>query len=249
MTATAELPIKSEPNRRGGCLWRGIKVILITLLIFIVIIAALLAWGWNRLTSLPEWWSPADAKSPAVVTQAAQFENWVVKETHTVRPLSQRDFILQLNESDVNAWLAARLGPWARNRNPADVLGRQDILSEINVNMEQGALWIGAHLVGAEKGPFQKRIGVALTPQIDEEGNLTVRIADACVGNFHVGAGAADRLVSWLPTLGDARLEGLLRGKGRGIPTRVRMGNGVVIEMTRIEVVPGAVRIHFSIPQ
>ncbi len=225
--------------QRSGCLWRTLKVGCLTVLIAALVVAGLIAWGWNRLTSRPEWWSAAEPRSQVTAAQATEFENWVVKELHTVRPANQREFVLELREDDINAWLAARLAPWARNQSPTDILGREDVVTEFNVKVEADRIWIGTHLAGADAGGFEKRIGIAVQPAVSPEGGLTTRVVDASVGNFNFGQGGVSWVLGLLPGGGDARLNAVLKGSGGGLNTRVKLANGVSVRIRQIELVPG----------
>lgn len=242
---------RREPQK-SGCLWRTVKVGCLTVLVAVLVVAGLIAWAWNRVTSKPEWWSAAEPRSQVTATQAAEFENWVVKELHTVRPASQREYVLELREDDINAWLAARLAPWARNQSPTDILGREDVVTEFNVKVESDRIWIGTHLAGADAAGFAKRIGVAVQPAVSPEGGLTARVLDASVGNFNLGQRGVSWVLGLLPGGGDARLQAMLQGAGGGLNTRVKLANGVSVRITQIELVPGSaqgsgrVRVHVA---
>ena len=71
---------------------------------------------WILMRTAPAWYAPPDPLDANVAAIADEFEYRIVEEMQKIRVGEAQFWVLRLNESQMNAWLAARLPRWIANR-------------------------------------------------------------------------------------------------------------------------------------
>lgn len=187
--------------------------------------------AWFRASAVPDWWNPPRADDPAVVTHAENFENRLVEQSHKVRP--DDDWSVSIPQGAVNAWLAARLGPWIESR--GDEWRRPDWARTIQINLEQGQIALAAR--GSEDARI---LGVIVEPSIDANGALWLRARAATVGTLELPAGL---VADSLPVAGSelAKVRAMLRGELPVSRTpEMRLADGRAVRVVGLRIVRGA---------
>ncbi|MDH3583645.1 MAG: hypothetical protein OER86_05465 [Phycisphaerae bacterium] len=105
MTEPAAIPAP-RPGRR----WR--RRFLFLLLIALVAGGTLL---WTLWRSKPTYWQILDPASPAVQSEAAEIERQLPTLLTRVRP-DEPTWTLEVSQTQINAWLSARLPQWLSNQ-------------------------------------------------------------------------------------------------------------------------------------
>ncbi|MDZ4756488.1 MAG: hypothetical protein SGJ11_18605 [Phycisphaerae bacterium] len=185
----------------------------------------------------PEWWTPEDSLSPERTQLSERFEQASVSELHRVRTTS-RPWAVRVRESEVNAWLDARLPLWLEH------IGAEP-LGDVRVHFLPGAVEIGVTL---EDVP-----GVAvitLRPEVTQDtlrpglgplriGRLPVPFAtDAAIGGMLAAldnADASEEVKALLPLL-----------RSRDVPSKFELMDGRIVRLRDLEMREGELILEFE---
>lgn len=144
--------------------------------IALVSVAALCAYSLTR--GVPPWWRQVRKDDHAT---AEAVEHGVINQLSHVRPTDKEftpregqswqseEWSVSIKASDANAWLNARLPRWLANREPP--VKWPDEISELQVEFDDGRIWIGARLT---KGDRQQVLAASLRPELREDGSLWI---------------------------------------------------------------------------
>lgn len=89
---------------------RFILLALLEAVAIAIVIAALVLW---RLTwTAPDWYAPPNPSDQAIINLADTVEYRLVEEAQKIRPPQADHWTLRVQESQINAWLSARLPKW-----------------------------------------------------------------------------------------------------------------------------------------
>lgn len=173
---------------------RFARVVAVFLLVVLILAGGL--WAWSRMK--PSWYDPPDASLPAVQDSAQRIEKHLVEQAHEIRPVGD-EWTLHIDESEVNAWLSARLPDWLANRD-------QEWPESLGIPMVK--LDEEAVRVGIDAGDYTGgRVLVAsMWPEMTDEG-LKLALVGVGVGRVPVPGDPAARL---------AELAGRVAGDGSG---------------------------------
>ncbi|CAN5799692.1 hypothetical protein BH11PLA1_BH11PLA1_13440 [soil metagenome] len=153
----------------------------------------------------PAWYVPVDAAAPAVRTKAQDVENGVTTLLNAAQhePLAHVSmqpsrppgtFVMRIKAADANAWLAARLRPWAEHEYGEGAYPAR--LRSVLVNFVAGSIVIGAEIAdGVGAAAPSRFVTLRFTPEVDAQGRLWLRAASAAIGFVPVPLSMmADRL-------------------------------------------------------
>lgn len=157
-----------------------------------IIVAVLLA------GATPGWWEEA-SDTEAGAARAERLENGVATAMSAVRPLGET-WSIALDEEDVNAWLAERLGKWLESRGEA----WPGALSRPRVRLEEGLV-----TVAAEVSSGGRVVSLGVRPRV-EHGGVWVEVEAVRVGRLPV---PRDVALAFLPG-GGGSVAAAMRGEG-----------------------------------
>lgn len=103
-----------KPNQRTV----GERVVRATkwaMLLFVLGLVVVIAGGFYLLRRPPSYWQVVDASDPKVQQQADAMFNRVMDEATQVRQ-AQQEWELELQQDEINAWLATRSKQWMANQ-------------------------------------------------------------------------------------------------------------------------------------
>jgi hypothetical protein len=220
--------VNFSPVHRRRLLW----------LVAAIAAVALALWWPSRLR--PTWWRPAPVtvQSRAV---AGQLEQGVVAEVQRVRT-SPDPWGMQLEEEQINNWLAARLRPWVEHHDPE---AWPEPLSAVRVRCLDGAIEVGAEYDG-------RVYSIRATPHSTGEG-VRVELGRLWVGRLPTPA--ADGARALLEQLDPAALEALRSRPdlapwiealldSQPITPELPLVDGRTVRLLDVKVVPGRVLIR-----
>ena len=153
----------------------------------------------------PSWWThpTADAEAEA---RATALENAAVSQLYLARAAddapapdgvryASEPWSVALDETDVNAWLAARLPRWVEGQ--PGMPAWPDTMSQLQVRLDDGTIRAGVR-VETGSGPDHRFVTASFVPTVDEDGSLWLTASWVHVGRLPVPA-------SWV--IGDARAD------------------------------------------
>lgn len=162
--------------------------IALTLLILLGFGAAAL---WHLSTLGPRWYAPPDPSDQTVVALADAVEYRLVEEAQKLRPAQDNRWTLRVRESQVNAWLAARLPKWIAHRH-----GQQwpSNLGTPQVRMEPVGVSVAVPVV---EGAGRQVLVARLVPQL-AGGQMNVWIESVALGRIKLRGESMADLVQFL---------------------------------------------------
>lgn len=198
----------------------------------------------REVSRSPDWWRPPSSTDPATLESARAVENGVTTVLHQQRP-DDAAWTMLLTESDVNAWLAARLKNWVRNQRDDFVWPSE--VKEVLIHLEPGVLRVGIEI---ERRGAVIICSASLTPRVDEDGSLWISATAFHIGTLPVPArwalrAAESPLREVMPTsIGDSPESGSILSAllGAGALSRepvLRLSDGRRVRIVEIRVEEG----------
>ncbi len=191
-------------RRRGR---RRRLAILLGLLACFIATPLLVALGLSRAT--PAWWTRVQTLAPDAASQAESLEAAAMAQASLVRPGATTDgrwrsepWSVSLSEADANAWLGERLPRWVESR--GDEVRWPRPVRAVRVAFHEDSIWLGALVldaaadgnaaasIGPARDPQDQPasvLSVALTPRMDDAGQLWLAAGSVGVGRLTLPPG------------------------------------------------------------
>lgn len=221
----------------------------------IAIVLAAFLW----LTRPPGWYAPPDPKDRDVADLAERVESNFVQQAHKARQ-PEETWTRRVHDSQVNAWLSARLREWVINQEgrwpsrlgtpqvlfepdgisiAAPIGGDAEPVSSDRQDDGQGRRSIGTPLVSG------RMLVARLAPEITE-GGLRLRLDRVAIGRLSLPGepvqALARRLQGVLPDVMDgaeaAHLLDVLAGR-ESLPAELELGDGRRVELVGLKLGQG----------
>lgn len=200
------------------------------------------AWTWRAARRPPEWYAPPDARDPAVAALGERVEYAIVEEFHRIRE-SEAPWTLGVREDQLNAWLAARLPEWVADE-PDLAWPAAIVAPQVHVTPE-----------GIDLAFTYDDSAVVVTrfvPRVAAEGALVLDVGRVGVGRVGLPGAAAEAILAIVDRIapggamrGDlsARLLNAMTDGGDAGGGAIRLSDGRVVELVRVEARVGAIEL------
>lgn len=202
-----------------------------SLVLFGAVVLALAAFVLLRRT--PTWFAPPPRNDPGAVATGERLESAVIEQFTRVRPEEEPTWAIACRDEAANAWLATRLPRWIEHLGAADP-------GALQLRFLPGAIEIGVSRPGA---PFAS---ARLAPTVID-GALRLQVVGGGVASLRMPGSAAALIAERLTIVEDgadaewvAAARSLLAGES--VPARVDLGDGRLVEVVDVEVLPGELR-------
>lgn len=162
------------------------RMLAVGVAVFLVGICVLAFLARSQASRPPAWWAPPE-RTRACEAEAEQLEHALVNRTHEVR--TSPGWVITLDESAVNAWLATRLEDWAAAQDPPIRTGQ---LGKSQAMFRTGRIYVAVQVVG---GAWDGKILTAgIEPTVAADGKLVLELRSATIGRLALPAGWVSRI-------------------------------------------------------
>ena len=154
-----------------------------------VFLSVVLLFAWSLSRAAPSWWLQIRSTSPMVVERAERMEHTTASVISRVRPsASDRGpaepyrsdpWIVEFDDHEVSAWLAARLPRWIEEQ--GDLPEWPSEFSEVQVRFEPRMVRLGVRYSEGEGGAV---VSADLKPEVRDDGSVWVRTTGVRVGRL-----------------------------------------------------------------
>lgn len=203
-------------------------------------------WVYVRLTSEPTWWKPVDPTSISTDATAESLENYVISQIHKIRPNDNTTWKIELDENEVNCWLASRLPKWAINRIPGSVLANGQ-LKQIHVRFLPQSINLGLRYdrKGDKLTDSGQVIAISLVPSMDSEsGKLSITIKEVFLGRLPIPVDVGIKQLAKLS--GDNSEDFVNFILGKAIEPSISLSDDRQVRITNFYLVSERITIEFT---
>lgn len=196
------------------------KVVLLAGVVLVFVGSGLAAAGVALTRAVPVWWRAVSKEDPQTIQVAQDLENTAISELSLVRqtdptydgsgPWRSSAWEMELQASEANAWLNARLPKWLANRQqfewPKEV-------QEVQVEFRSDQIMIGAKV---ESNGQTHILSVTLEPEVAPDGSIWMRARWVHIGRLAIPA-------AWVLSEADNKARDYLPDRLRQWPETVDM--------------------------
>ncbi len=183
----------------------------------------------------PAWWAPV-APSDAMAERAERFEQAIVSEMHRVRD-SEAPWAVRVRESDINAWLAARLPLWCEHAGIERIGPAQVRLTPATIDIGLETHDLPAIAVARFRPSIE---ATALRPSLEAAslGRLSLPIlGDHAIRSAAIALGDAE---------GDLRATLVRALRDESVSSTFELGDGRRVRLRDLEVRDGELLLEFE---
>lgn len=215
------------------------RVLGVLLLLLVGLIGAAVVWGWSAWRKTPEYWQVIDAppvspRRAELAQRAERFEYWVVERFGQVREDAGL-WQIELDQQEINLWLATRLPQWLANQK----IQMPDWLHDPMVVVQSGRVIVAAQM---RTEALDKVVSLEYEPRTGESGVVELGLQQVRGGNLPLPyEQVMDAAQSQIDSENQQRVAefNLLRDKLRAVPLRRELDDGRTIEVLEVRAEPG----------
>jgi hypothetical protein len=201
------------------------------------------------MRAAPLWWRTVLREDPATVALAERVEKSIINTAHAQWPTDgsqaqgyrSKPWTVEVNATEVNAWLNVRLPMWLANQKSKFKWPRN--MSDVQVDFSPGRVTIGARV---RAGDASHVLTATLSPELNETGQLFTPARWVNVGRLSIPAGwvlgtAQGSAKSYIPPElmrlpETARLFGAFEGEGPLMQRAViKLGDDRRVRILRVQ--------------